>query len=108
MPVQILLFTVTYYVEAGCLGSKGNSLVSDFCLVLKKRLESTNYKFCVWNTQPLTNIDTHHFRYTLNSKTLSEQQATRYLAALKTDIKEFEHSIDDLVVDQIEDYLGRS
>lgn len=100
-------FCIFYYIEAGCLGANGAQVVDGFCDFLEKKLNSTHAKLCYWSIQPLSDINLPHFKYVLEDKKLSLEQATRYLEKHQFTLKQFEDDIDDLVIDFIEEYLGR-
>jgi len=98
---------ITYHVEAGCLGAKGEKHLSPFCLFLTEQLNKTHGELCFWDSKTLTDTQHSHFQYYLQQKKLSRQQATIYLKALNTDIRHFEDNIDDFVIDLIDLYLER-
>ncbi len=100
--------TVIYYVEAGCLGANGDKLIDGFCDFMSLKVNQTNNELCVWSIQVLTDIHKPHIEYFIQQKKLDSRQARVFLKKYGKDIDVFEESIDDLVINTIEDYLGRS
>jgi len=98
--------TVIYYVEAGCLGLKGEQLIHHFCDFMSKKLDQVSNELCTWSVQPLININKPHIEYFIQ-KQLTGDQAQQFLQKHNKDIKQFEDNLDDLAIHFIEDYLGR-
>ena len=99
--------TITYFVEKGCLGKNGEKHLLPFCEFSNKQLNQKHKEWCIWNVHPLIDIHSPHFQYFLRNKKLNNQQAMQYLNALNINIKLFEESTDDFVVDLIEQYFDR-
>ncbi len=100
-------FCIVYYIEEGCLGAKGSQIIESFCLFLEQKLNPLNDNLCYWRILPLIDINKPHFEYLLLEKKLKPEQATRYLAKFGLNLEQFENNIDNLVIDFIEEYLGR-
>lgn len=107
MPTEIATLSVIYFIEADCLGAKGEQKIISFCPFLSQRLNQTKNSPCIWKAQPLIDRQKPHFQYFIIQKKLTSKQAQIYLQALNIDIKSFENSIDELVVDLIDEYLSR-
>jgi len=101
------LFTVSYFLESGCLGAQGAQRIDGFCKFVTIKIKQSFPAFCSWDIKPLIDSQQRHIQYTLNQKTLTLEQAKRYLDAQQQDIKLFEDSVDDFVIDSIEEYQGR-
>jgi len=101
------LFTVSYFIESGCLGAQGAQRIDGFCEFVTIKLKQSFPAFCSWNIKPLIDNQQRHIQYTLNQKTLTLEQAKRYLDTQHQDINSFENNVDDFVIDSIEEYQGR-
>ncbi len=105
MPPNAL--TINYYVEAGCLGEHGEDRIQGFCQFLQLKFNQNQANICSWQVKQLTDIHQPHIQYFLANKKLTNEQASRYLEALKQNKDAFEDNIDEIVIDLIDDYLER-
>ena len=105
--MNIPTLTIKYYVEAGCLGSKGKDIVTEFCLHLQQQFNQQFDKPMTFQASQLVDIKKHHIEYRLNSKLLSQSQTERYLSFFDINLTQFEEQLDVTTVEQIEQFLGR-
>lgn len=100
--------TILYTVEPGCLGPQGDQLIDQFCKFIAEKLNSTFGENCLWIIQYKTHLSAHHIDYQIDNKRLNREQAKQFLHASQKDIEHFENDVDELVVEYIEEFLGRS
>jgi len=92
-------------IEGGCLGPSGADHVDAFCEFATLALADLNTDKMTCYVTPRENSSQQEFQYKLIGKKLSHQQANRYLVALGIEITEFEHRIEDRLLELIEQFM---
>lgn len=98
--------TVIFRVEPGCLGPEGAGHVADFCLAAKKDLESMDTNLIHWEITPRHDKTLAEMQYKLGNKTLTQDQAKKYLTLFDRDIDQLEMQLHDILTHCIDQYLG--
>jgi hypothetical protein len=104
-PEQDTTLTITLRVEPGCLGPDGERHVSRFCRFARDKLGMQPYRFLSWVIAPRYHRQQPEIQYTINNKTLSREQALRYLKAFETDVDDVESTLYDQVLTTIQQYM---
>ena len=98
---------VVFRVEAVCLGPKGESLVSDFCVSAQKSVDVIDADFIRWNIMPRLDKSIPEMEYKLNDKILSHDKAEKYLSFFDKKLDDFEGHLHDKLAMLIDEYLGQ-
>ncbi len=93
-------------VEGGCLGPDGASHVDDFCYFSEVEFRDFHGDKINWKFVRRENSLKPEVEYKIIGKTLSRQQAKKYLGLFDIDLAEFESEIDDRLISLIERYMG--
>lgn len=99
--------TVVVRVEPGCLGADGDKLVEEFCRVAYTEFESIDSDFINWEVVPKFDKSLPEIQYKTINKTLSNDQAEKYLAFFDRNLIKFEEYANDKFIGLIEQHLGR-
>ncbi|MCR8922165.1 hypothetical protein NO559_05240 [Dasania sp. GY-MA-18] len=99
--------TVLSRIEPGCLGPEGIKHVAAFCEFAQKQLSSLDSDFVHWQLSPRHDKNQAEMQYQLSNKTLSYQQAERYLALFDQSLDTFESHLHEQLAQLIDQYLGQ-
>lgn len=98
--------TVVLRVEPGCLGPNGKDYVEDFCRFAQEKIQSLDSEFIHWDIVPRHDKTLPEVQYRVSNKTLSHEQAEKYLEVFDRDIDEFEGELQDRLATFIDQFLG--
>jgi len=98
--------TLVLRVESGCLGPDGSNHIEDFCPAAQTEMKKINSDFINWEVLPRFDRRLPEIQYKAANKTLTHEQAKKYLALFDTKIDEFEEYVNDKLTTLIEQYLG--
>lgn len=99
--------TVTFRVEPGCLGPKGDDLVVGFCEYAGNNFKTIESTFVNWQIIPRFDKSLEEIQYQVNSKTLTQDKVVKYLSMFDSNLDDFEEKIHNTLADQIDLYLNR-
>ncbi|VAW58148.1 hypothetical protein MNBD_GAMMA11-859 [hydrothermal vent metagenome] len=103
---------VIFRIEPGCLGPEGGKLIDDFCRSAQTQIEHASDHFTSWNKlvicqlAPGNNKALPEVQYKINNKALSSEKAEKYLSAFGMQLNDFEHDLNEKVVDLIDTHLA--
>ena len=97
--------TIVLRVESGCLGPEGSNHVENFCRTALTTIEQINSDFLIWEVLPRLDKYLPEIQYKAAQKTLTHDQARKYLALFDTKIDEFEEHINEKLTILIEQYM---
>lgn len=96
---------VVLRIEPGCLGPNGKQYVDDFCLFALEKMQLPGSDFIHWEIVPRHDKTVAEIQYGVAGKTLSREQAIRYLNVFGEDIDEFESELQDRLATFIDQFL---
>jgi len=97
-----------YRVEAGCLGPSGQDFVEDFCFFAYAALAPAEGEVFHWEIIPRYDKTLPEFEYRLQgTKSLSRDQAMRYLRAFDKNLDEMEDAFDDKLAELIDQFISQ-
>ena len=99
--------TVVVRVEPGCLGPDGNVLIEEFCSVAHLEFEPINSDFINWEVVPRFDKLLPEIQYKTISKTLTHDQAAKYLEFFNKNLTKFEEHANEKLSVLIDQYLER-
>ena len=74
--------TVTYRVEAGCLGPEGLNYIANFCKFAQSELQTLDSDYIVWNIIHRSDKALPEVQYGLVGKIIDTQKAEKYLSLI--------------------------
>lgn len=98
---------VVLRIEPGCLGPSGKDRIDDFCRFAQEKAQSLNSHFLYWEIVPRHDKALPEMQYRIVDKTLSREQAAKYLEMFEADIDEFESDLQDRLGMLIDQFLGQ-
>jgi len=98
--------SVTFRLEAGCLGPEGETQIEAFCESAQKMINKINADFVIWNIVPRHDKKLPELEYKLNNKKLNHDKAVKYLSLFNKSLDYFEESLQDKLAIYIDEYLG--
>ena len=87
--------SVTYRVEAGCLGPDGKNHISEFCKFAQLALRTLDSDYIVWHIVHRKDKTLPEMQYNLVGKIMNHNQAEKYLAVFDKSLDEFESHLSD-------------
>ena len=82
--------SVTYRVEAGCLGPDGVNHIAEFCKFAQLALQTLDSDFVLWNIVHRNDKTLPETQYKVDGKIMNHYQAEKYLAVFGKSLDEFE------------------
>ncbi len=98
---------VTFRVEAGCLGPKGESVVSEFCVFAQKNVDSLDSDYVIWCVEPRNDNTLPELQYSVCGKKMTHSQAEKYLEVFDQCLDEFEGHLEDRLTNLIEVFSAK-
>ncbi|MCL6416747.1 hypothetical protein MIB92_13890 [Aestuariirhabdus sp. Z084] len=98
--------TLLFRVEPGCLGPEGESHIDEFCVVAQQEFEQISPDFIRFSIVPRRDKSLPENEYRIADKSLSHDQASRYLAHFQENLEELEDQLNELLSHLIDRYLG--
>lgn len=95
-------------LEPGCLGPDGVDHIETFCRVAQKALTTHEADVCHWILEPRFDKGLEEFQYSLAGKSLTREQAQKYLALAHREWGPFEEKFEDKLTQLINLYLARN
>lgn len=99
--------SVTYRVEAGCLGPDGTNYIVDFCKFAQSALQTLDSDYIAWNIVYRKDKTLPEMEYSVVGKKMSYHQAEKYLAVFGKSLDEFEGRLSDLLTTLIHKFMSR-
>jgi len=96
---------VLFRLEPGCLGPKGIDLIEGFCEFANSKISELPY--ATYMFVPRFDKTLPEWEYKINTRNLSNEKATSYLAVFNQEKSRFEESLEEQVTEYIEVYLNR-
>jgi hypothetical protein len=106
-PRPDLKLSVLCRVEPGCLGPDGVEHIETFCLLAQQAIQYLDADVSTWILVPRYDKTLDEMQYSLGSKILTEDQASRYMVLLGRDLSAFEERFQDKLTSLISQYLAR-
>lgn len=97
---------VTYRIEAGCLGPKGNEHIAGFCTYAQSKLGSLASDHMSLSFEPRNDKTLPEMQYTLANKRINHLQAKKYLARFDKIPEGFDDDFSDQLEALINEYMG--
>jgi len=94
-------------VEGGCLGPVGDDYVDGFCDFVSKEFSSWEANIINWHVVPRTDKSLSELQYKLAGRSLSREQAKKYLELFEKNIDELEAEIEETLIVLIEEYMSK-
>jgi translation initiation factor 2 alpha subunit (eIF-2alpha) len=98
--------SVTYRVEAGCLGPDGVDHILDFCHVAQSVLNTLESDYIALQIVYREDKLLPEMEYHLNTKSVTYDQAEKYLALIGKSLEEFEGHLGDQITTLINKFMG--
>jgi hypothetical protein len=98
--------TMIFRVETGCLGPEGAKHIDNFCAKVQKEFIVIDADFIHWEIIPRHDKSLPEMQYQINNKTLSKDQAKKYLSLFGKTLHEFEEHLNQKIGLAIDQYLG--
>ena len=98
--------SVTYRVEAGCLGPDGLNYITDFCKFAQAELQTSDSAYIAWNIVHREDKTLPEMQYNLAGKTMNNHQAEKYLSIFGKTIDEFEDNLNDQLTTLIHQFMS--
>lgn len=98
--------SVIYRIEPGCLGPKGESIVSSFCTFAQKEIQTLSSNYIGLNIVPRNDKALPEMEYSATGKKLSNSQADKYLSMLGKNLDDFEYELSTKMAALINEYMG--
>ncbi|QBF81379.1 hypothetical protein EXU30_00700 [Shewanella maritima] len=99
--------TILYRLEPGCLGPDGVDHIEAFCLLVQKALAAKGNVHYKWQVVPRFDKSKPEIQFTLNGKSLTEQQAQKYLSMLTIELDNVIDGFEDMLTKMINQYIAR-
>jgi len=99
--------TVIYRIEPGCLGPQGDSHIDTFCAFAQDSFDALALEYIDWQLLPRQDNAAAEIQFKIDRKTLTRDQAEKYLRLFEEDIVEFESLMGDTLTHLVEDYFRR-
>lgn len=99
--------SVIYRIEPGCLGPKGNSVVSDFCDFAQAEFLTFSSDYINLSIVPRNDKTLPEMEYCAIGKRLTNSQADKYLSKFGKSLDDFEFELSDKMAAVINQYMGR-
>ncbi|ACA86664.1 hypothetical protein [Shewanella woodyi] len=100
--------TVLCRVEPGCLGPDGLDHIESFCRFSHQELKKIDSDFIKWLPLPRYDKSLAEMEYSVDSKLLSRDKASQYLAHFKCELDEFEEHFHDKLSTLINEFLANN
>ncbi len=98
--------SVIYRIEPGCLGPKGNSIVSSFCDFAQAEFLSFNSDYINLSIVPRNDKTLPEMEYCAIGKRLTNSQADKYFSRLGESLDDFEYELSGKMAAVINQYMG--
>jgi hypothetical protein len=98
--------SLLYRVEPGCLGPTGDSLVDEFCVFAREKLQSLNSDYLACQFIARRDKTSPEMQYNIGDKKLNHAQAEKYLALFDANLNEFEDDLNDALTSLINEFMG--
>ena len=96
--------SVTYRVESGCLGPRGNDLIEGFCHYAHQKIQSLESDYIAWNIIPRHDKNLPEMSYKVLGKVINHSQAEKYLSMFSKNLDDFECHLSDKIAQLISEY----
>lgn len=99
--------SITYRVEAGCLGPNGVNYIIDFCQFAQSTLQAQNSNYIAWNIVYREDKKLAEMEYSVMGRIINHAQTEKYLAVFDTTIDAFEDDLNDQLTTLIHQFVDR-
>lgn len=93
--------TVIYRVEPGCLGPKGAERIEPFCQFAQDQMRNVDANYINWKIIPRFDKSLPEMSYQVLGKSMSHQQAVKYLSHFNKSLDELEGHLSDKLAEMI-------
>lgn len=97
--------SVTYRVEAGCLGPDGENYIADFCKFAQSALQTLDSDYIVWLIVHRKDKTLPETQYSVTGKKVTHDQAEKYLAVFGKNLDEFEEHLSDQLTTLVDQFM---
>lgn len=97
---------VVYRVEPGCLGPEGGRYIVEFCDVAQAVFRSLDSDYVIWDIIPRHDKSLPEIQYSLAGKTLTNEQAEKYLTLCGQVLDNIEGDMGDKLETLITRYMN--
>jgi hypothetical protein len=97
--------SVTYRVEAGCLGPEGLNHITDFCKFAETEFQTVNSDYISWKIVHREDKTLPEMEYNVFGKMVTEKQAEKYLAVFGLNLDEFEGNLSDNLTTLVNQFM---
>ena len=98
--------TVTYRVEAGCLGPDGLNYITDFCNFAQSELQISDSDYIVWNIVHREDKTLPEIQYGLLGKIINDGKAEKYLSLFGKTLDDFEYHLSEHLATLIRQFMS--
>lgn len=99
--------TVIFRMEPGSLGPDGKVYVNEFCEFAQTQLQASASHYLNWFIEPRFDKTLSEMKFQLGNKTITQEQATKYLSLFGESYLHFEEQLEDNLEAIINQYFGR-
>jgi hypothetical protein len=96
--------TILFRVEAGCLGPKGEHIITDFCRYAHSQKEQIESNYIHWLIDQRVDNSQPEIQYQVGNKLLPRDKAKRYLNLFELNIDAIEDELFEKTTSLIETY----
>lgn len=97
--------TVTYRVEAGCLGPDGLNYIADFCTFAQSELQTLDSDYIIWHIVHREDKTLPEIQYGMVGKILNSHKAEKYLSVFGKTLDDFECHLNDHLTTLIRQFM---
>lgn len=98
--------SVTYRVEAGCLGPDGENYIAEFCKLAQLAFQTLDSDYIDWNIVHRKDKTLPEMEYNVAGKRMNHDQAEKYLTVFDKSLDEFEGRLSDKLTILIDRFMG--
>ncbi|MFT5757947.1 MAG: hypothetical protein ACI9LM_002684 [Alteromonadaceae bacterium] len=98
--------SITYRVEAGCLGPDGLNYIADFCKFSQAKLQTLDSDYIAWNIVHREDKTLPEMQYNLAGKIINSYQADKYLSVFGKTLDDFECNLNDHLTTLIHQFMS--
>jgi len=99
--------TVIFRIEPGSLGPDGKEYVKEFCEFAQTQLQASPSYYLNWFIVPRYDKTLSELTFQLGNKTMTQEQATKYLSLFGESYMHFEEQLEGNLEAMINQYFGR-
>jgi len=97
--------SVTYRIEAGCLGPEGLNHITDFCKFAQTEFQTLNLEYIAWTIVHREDKTLPEVEYQVFGKMINDTQAEKYLMVFGLSLDEFEGNLSDHLTTLVNQFM---